>query len=406
MLRPLSLMMLVALILLTVRTALAQEFSILYSLAGPPNGAIPYAGLLRDSAGTLYGTTIMGGTGTCYNGIVHGCGTVYKLEPNGNETVLYSFAGGTDGQYPWAALIEDSSGNLYGTTYEGGLHSAGTVFKLDSAGHETILYNFSGVPDGANPLGALIRDAAGNLYGTTNFGGSAACGEGGGCGVIYKVGASGVEEVLHAFNGGTSDGQSPYGSLAHDVSGNLYGTTYAGGTGCLFGNGCGTVYKIDILGHETILYSFQAGVDGSGPQAGLAIDPVGNLYGTTAIGGYNNCPGGCGTVFKIDPSNNETILYRFKGKLDGELPNSSLIRDSSGNLYGTTFGGTEAYGSVFGLSSTGHFGLLHAFTSGSGNPYFASLVRDPAGNLYGTTTSGGGDACSGGCGTIFKVSSH
>jgi uncharacterized repeat protein (TIGR03803 family) len=345
----------------------------------------------------------MGGAGTCYNGIVHGCGTVFKVDSSGTETVLHSFVGNPDGEYPWGAVIGDSSGNLYGTTLEGGVFDAGTVFKLDPTGNETIMHSFSGIPDGANPYGALIRDTAGNFYGTTSLGGSAGCGGSGGCGTVYKVNPNGSEKVLHSFTGGT-DGMNPYGSLSRDTSGNLYGTTYGGGAGCL--NGCGTVFKIDDAGKETILYSFRDVPDGSGPEAGVVRDSSGNLYGTTVIGGNIDCQGPCGTVFKIDPSGIESILYRFKGRLDGQWPDASLILDSRGNLYGTTFQGGNGAGSVFRISAAGYFGIIYDFASGGGGPYFSALVRDSAGNLYGTTSGFGGNVCVGGCGTVFEIRLH
>ena len=401
--RYLFLLFLLGSIAFSSRAVNAQQFSVLYNLTGAPDGALPYAGLFRDSAGNLYGTTIMGGAGTCYNGIVHGCGTVFKVDSSGTETVLHSFTGNPDGEYPWGAVIEDSSGNLYGTTLEGGVFDAGTVFKLDPTGNETIVHSFSGIPDGANPYGALIRDTAGNFYGTTSLGGSAGCGGSGGCGTVYKVNPNGSEKVLHSFTGGT-DGMNPYGSLSRDTSGNLYGTTYGGGAGCL--NGCGTVFKIDDAGKETILYSFRDVPDGSGPEAGVVRDSSGNLYGTTVIGGNIDCQGPCGTVFKIDPSGIESILYRFKGRLDGQWPDASLILDSRGNLYGTTFQGGNGAGSVFRISAAGYFGTIYDFASGDAGPYFSALVRDSAGNLYGTTSGFGGTQCVGGCGTVFEIRLH
>src|ERR1700719_2219108 len=191
---------LISLILICVALcagARAQTYTVLYDLVGAPDGALPYAGVFLDSAGNLYGTTNVGGNGPCYNGSAHGCGTVFKVDPSGNETVLHSFVGGSDGSYPWGSVTGDSSGNLYGTTLEGGSFGAGTVFRLDPSGQETILYSFSGAPDGANPYGGLIRDRLGNLYGTTSYGGSTACRNAGSCGTVFEIDAAGTESVLY-----------------------------------------------------------------------------------------------------------------------------------------------------------------------------------------------------------------
>jgi len=268
------------------------------------DGQIPRAGLVQDTGGNLYGTTEGGGSGTGDNG--YGGGTVFKLDSTGHETVLYSFCseGGakcTDGNYPYAGLIQDAAGNLYGTTWEGGANSeyGGTLFKVDNTGHETTLYSFcaeggSKCTDGAQPSGGLIRDAAGNLYGTTNFGGT------NGLGAVFKLDGTGHETVLYSFCPGGNpckDGSVPSAALIQDAAGNLYGTTEYGGTN---GPDGGTVFKLDSTGHETVLYSFcsEGGskcTDGEGPLAGLIQDAAGDLYGTTWEGGAK----GDGTVFKL-----------------------------------------------------------------------------------------------------------
>ena len=187
----------------------------LHNFASPPKGASPYAGVIRDSAGNLYGTTFGGGTA--------GRGVVYKLDTAGHETVLYSFTGGADGGDPYAGVIRDSAGDLYGTTFGGGAAGAGVVYKLDPADHETVLYSFTGGADGGNPYAGVIPDSAGDLYGTT-FGGGAA-----GAGVVYKLDPADHETVLYSFTGG-ADGGNPYAGVIPDSAGNLYGTTYGGGT--------------------------------------------------------------------------------------------------------------------------------------------------------------------------------
>jgi uncharacterized repeat protein (TIGR03803 family) len=207
------------------------KLSLLYSFAGTPDGDDPYAGLLRDKAGNLYGTTQYGGT----NG---GYGTVFKLSSKGKLTLLHSFAGTPDGVNPLAGLLMDAAGNLYGTTYYGGTKGGfGTVFKLNTKGKLNLLHSFAGMPDGQNPYSRLIRDAAGNLYGTTFYGGTA------GYGAVFKLDTAGKLTVLHSFND-APDGAHPIGGLVLDKAGNLYGTTSDGGDlSCGF-SGCGTVFKV------------------------------------------------------------------------------------------------------------------------------------------------------------------
>jgi len=240
------------------------------------NGYFPYAGLIRDASGNLYGTTLAGGT--------YDMGVVFKLDPAGNKTVLYTFTGGADGWGPSAAVIRDAAGNLYGTARYGGAGGNGLVFKVDPAGNKTALYAFTGGADGALPNAGLVRDAAGNLYGTTIYGGPC-CGYG--YGVVFKLDPAGNETVLHAFNG--NDGSYPWGGVIRDTAGNLYGTASYGGPG-----GYGVVFKLDPSGNLTVLHAF-TGPDGNQPISTLIQDAAGNLYGTTNSGGtYNQ-----GVVFKI-----------------------------------------------------------------------------------------------------------
>jgi uncharacterized repeat protein (TIGR03803 family) len=310
------------------------SYQVLYTFQGPPDGAFAQAGLIRDANGTLYGTTLGGGTGTCSQSY-EGCGTVFAVDSNGQETVLHHFAGyQTDGEFPDASLVQDSSGNLYGTTSKGGTGSCyngcGTVFKVDNTGAETVLYNFAGGTDGATPVGALILDANRSLYGTTSQGGPA------NYGTVFKVDGNGTETVLYSFTGG-ADGGLPQADLIFDTAGNLYGTTRIGGTGCS-GVGCGVVFKLDSTGKETVLHSFKTFPDGAYPYGGLIWDSQGNLYGTTLGGGYKHryCPQGCGTIFRLAPTGKETVLYRFPNLSTGEQPTGAVVRDSAGNLYGAT----------------------------------------------------------------------
>jgi uncharacterized repeat protein (TIGR03803 family) len=331
--------------------------------------------VIRDSAGNLYGTTFGGGTA--------GRGVVYKLDTAGHETVLYSFTGGADGGDPYAGVIRDSAGDLYGTTFGGGAAGAGVVYKLDPADHETVLYSFTGGADGGNPYAGVIPDSAGNLYGTTYGGGTM-------WGVVYKLDRGGHETVLYTFGGG-ADGGNPYAGVIPDSAGNLYGTTYGGAAGA------GVVFKVNTASQETVLYSFTGGADGWAPNAGVISDSAGNLYGTTVNGGT----AGRGVVYKLDTAGQETVLYSFRGGADGAFPFAGVIRDSAGNLYGTTYvGGTRDWGVVYKLDTAGQETVLYRFTGGAdgGNPW-AGVIRDSAGNLYGTTAGGGKR----GGGVVFKL---
>jgi uncharacterized repeat protein (TIGR03803 family) len=250
--------------------------TVLYSFTGlGGDGANPYTPLTGDSAGNLYGTTTYGGN---YGGVCGstGCGTVFKLAPTGKETVLHRFTGvNGDGYSPYQGVIRDAAGNLYGTTALGG-SGLGIVFKISPTGKETIVHDFNfSNGDGYFPAGgSLIRDSAGDLYGVTEVGGS------GGAGTVYKIDKTGNETILASFDFGSA-GYEPYGSLLLDAEGNLYGTTLFGGT---FNEG--TAFKVDTSGNETALYNF-SGMDGDGvsPNGGLVQDSAGNLYGTTGGGG-------------------------------------------------------------------------------------------------------------------------
>ena len=364
-------------------SAQAQTYDVLHNFTGGADGAIPQASLVLDAAGNLYGTTSAGGTSNL--------GTIFKLDANGTKTVLHSFAGGTDGATPQAGLTRDAAGNFYGTTTVGGGSNSGTVFKLDANGTETVLYTFMGGVDGKLPNGPLVLDASGNLYGTTNDGGKAnACFFGYfGCGVVFKLDTAGRETVLYTFTGGIDGGEPYFAGLVRDAAGNLYGTTAAGGT-----SDNGTVFKLDTTGTETVLYSF--GNEGAQPFAGLVRDASGNLYGTT-----NNGGSGFGVVFKLDTAGKEKVLHKFTGGADGAIPQASLVLDTAGNLYGTTTaGGVLNLGTVFKLDANGAETVLHSFTGGAdGKSPYASLVLDPSGNLYGTTTGGGASNL----GTVFKI---
>lgn len=377
--------------------AQAATFTVLHSFTGP-DGVNPYDGLISDPAGSLYGTTFNGGSGCLPYST---CGVIFELERGGNLTVLHAFSG-SDGSNPSASLLRDSAGNLYGTTKYGGNNDGcagcGVVFQLDTAGTETVLHQFAGynTGGGALPDSSLIWDSALGLCSTAPVAG--AYDEG----VVFTLNpATGGFSVLYAFEGtGLDDGETPNAALIQDSAGNLYGTTTYGGGSCVYGvKGCGIVFAVDSAGNETVLHRF-SGPDGAHPNASLLRYSATSMYGTTSDGGL-----GSGVVFMLHQTGAETVLYKFTGGDDGANPSAALIRDPAGNVYGTTVsGGASGMGVVFMLSPTGQQTVLHSFTGGSdgANPYGA-LLRDSEGNLYGTTYGGGSTACSGGCGVVFRL---
>ena len=368
----------------TLQLASAQKLTTLYSLKGGADGANPYfVDLVLDAKGNLYGTTFAGGSA--------GLGVVFRVTSTGTENVLYSFTS-ADGCSPYTGLIRDAKGNLYGTTGACGADGLGTVFEVTKAGTEKTLYTFTGEADGGQPFAALVRDADGNLYGTTNVGGilGSYC-----CGTVFEVAPDGTETVLHAFAGG-ADGAYPVAALVRDSKGNLYGTTGQNGAFC-----CGTIFEITPAETENILFNFNF-TDGTGPGPNRLVRANGNFYGTTSEGGAS----GNGTIFELSKKGTETVLYSFTGAADGFAPYGGVIRDAKGNLYGTAFQGagqgcnTDGCGTVYELTPDGKFTVLYTFTGGSdgGNPA-GGLVMDKDGNLYGTTSNYGAY----GYGTIFKL---
>lgn len=368
------------------------------------DGENPEGGVIMDGSGNLYGTTSTGGA--------NWGGNVFKITPDGTYKVLYSFCSQrkcTDGSGPSGSLIMDRSGNLYGTTQNGGSRDAGIVFKIAANGTETVLYSFcfkSNCSNGAIPATGVILDNSGNLYGTTSAGGL-------GSGTVLRLAADGKEKVLYSFTAG-SDGDTPS-SLVLDSAGNLYGTTGDGGQ-----NGSGNIFEVSPDGTFRLLYSFCSRrdcSDGSNPAAGLIIDSSGDLYGTTHDGGAYDL----GTVFKLAANGTETVLYSFCSKhdcSDGAYPAANLTMDSSGNLYGTAqYGdGRDCYdnqtyrdvcGTVFRLAMNGTETVLYKFCSrrncSDGLEPESSLIMDSSGNLYGTTFKGGKGHCVDGCGTVFKL---
>ena len=300
------------------------------------DGDAPKAGVYQDASGNLFCTTSGGGN--------NNAGAVFTIAPSGNEKLLYTFSGGAgDGGTPLSDLIADPSGNLYGTT-SAGAEEAGTIFKLAPDGTETTLHNFFN-GDGFQPLAGLTADAAENLYGTAYGGGAQ------GVGTIFKLTSGGTYSVLYSFGTEAGDGINPVGGVVRDKTGNLYGTTKFGGSSGCGGSGCGVVYVLPSTGKEKLLHVFQGGADGGLPLAALVRDKKGNLYGTTFSGGGTGCGGaGCGTVFKIAVDGTETLLHTFTGGKDGSQPAAALIA-VNGVLYGTASkGGKHGFGTVFKLN--------------------------------------------------------
>jgi uncharacterized repeat protein (TIGR03803 family) len=385
-----------------IRLAQAPTETVIYNFAGTPDGALPESGLTaRD--GNFYGATESGGA--------FGYGTVFELSPNGsggwNESVLYSFTGGADGSEPVGWLIFDSVGNLYGTTSLGGANGLGEVFELSPAGSswaETVLYSFANDGDGAEPETGLILDAAGNLYGTTGY-------YAGGDGTVFELSLSAgnwTEQTIYSFSG--YSGNIP--GLTMDGAGNLYGTT------------TDNVFKLSPNGkggwNATLIHTFVGGTkDGSAPEGNLALDHAGNVYGATYYGGKSND----GTVYKLTPvttgkkkgTYTNKILYTFKGGTkDGYAPEAGVVLDAAGNLYGTAFDGGKYNGGIVyelvapAAGKTAYTKkILWVFNLADGNgPFGGALILDGSGNLYGTTIGGGssGSGCGGyGCGVVFEV---
>ena len=396
----------------------AGKSKMLHMFKGHGDGKHPLGGLIFDGAGNLYGTTSEGGS-VCE----HGCGAVFEMTPNSNgtwtERLLHTF-NGNDGFEPSGDLVFDAAGNLYGTTRDGGSSGYGTVFELtpnsDGSWTESLLYSFCSLPkcaDGANPYAGVILDGAGNLYGTTAGAGISRCQYG--CGTVFKLKPNSdgtwTESVVNNF-AGAMDGANPVAGLLFDEAGNLYGTTSNGGSkGCLR-LGCGVVFKLvpnaDGSWTEHVLHQFTGGRDGSNPWARMIFDATGNLYGTTRLGGNRKfCGSGCGVVFKLIPHSDgswtESVLHTFTNH-PGNTPYAGLTFDASGSLYGTTaFGGPVAGGVVFKLTpqSDGSWkdSVLHVFQGNLALRPEGDLVLDNTGNLYGTSSDGNG-SCQG---VVFKI---
>ena len=393
---------------------------LLYSFgATSADGDVPLANLVADSKGNLYGTTKYGGPNDIsYSGNTTTAGTAFELSPatggGWTEKVIYNFGATTsDGALPIANMIFDANGNLYGTTLAGGSYGLGTAFELSpgtgGTWTEKILYSFgTSLSDGKSPEAGLVFDGKGNLYGTTNIGGTSDTTFGGGYGTVFELspgtGGTWTEQVLYNFSYlSQTDGYFPASTLVFDASGNLYGTTTDGGSAQDLQGG-GTIFELSPVGGggwtEQVLYNFGGGSpQGFVIDGGVVLDAAGNLYGTAHSGG--NGFGLDGTLFELSPGSGGTwsfqVLHSFGAyETDGINPVAGLVFDATGDLYGTTYaGGANGYGTVFEMSPQTGGGwvenVVHSFnlsaTDGA-NPA-ASLILDASGNLYGTTAYGG-----------------
>jgi uncharacterized repeat protein (TIGR03803 family) len=387
--------------------AQGQKFKVLHTFHSGKGPQSPSGRLVLDAEGNVYGVA-QGGTGICFSNTP--CGTVYKVTNAGQLVWVYSFKGpGADGNEPDAGLLRDAKGNLFGVTLYGGVDTkicsdnftriCGVVFKLDPSGkNETVLHRFKGGMDGMIPEALLAEDSSGNLYGTTIWGGSRY-----NDGVIFKVNQAGQYKVLFRFWGGGGDRPG----LIQGAPGYLYGVDGSGR------NYSGGLFEVDLAtGKRSVLYQFGPGFDSV-----LLKDAAGNIYGTTARGG----PLYSGIVGELTYSNGRwsyTVLYTFCSQnncTDGELPSGGLVQDAAGNLYGTTVRGGSHVGTcgydgcgvVFKLDTSGKETVLHSFTGGAdGLAPDGGLVMDALGNIYGTAGYGGDLNCEptyGGCGVVFKI---
>jgi uncharacterized repeat protein (TIGR03803 family) len=370
-------------------TANAQTLTYLHFFTGSPtNGDFPLATLVEGNDGNYYGTTEFGGSVNS--------GTVFRISSSGTYTSLHSFTNSPDGNIPMAGLVQGSDGNLYGTTSAGGTNGTslggfGTIFRISPSGTYTSLYSFAGpLTDGNAPFAALVEGADSNFYGTTYGGGTM------GQGTVFQFSPDGVETPLYSFPNSPSDGAGPHAGLVLGSDGNFYGTTYSGGTNSC---GCGTVFRIGPSGTYTSLYSFAGIPDGMNPLSVLVEGADSNFYGTTLFGG-NNVGDGYGTVFRISPSGTYTSLYSFAGYPGGALPQDGLILGSDSNFYGTTEsggGGDGGLGTIFRMTPSGVVTTLYTFVGGitNGSAPYGALILGSDGDFYGTTVGGGpvNDGC-------------
>lgn len=374
--------------------SVVRSFSGNGGVTGSSDGAAP-AGVIQATDGNFYVTTSFGGSTDQ--------GAIVRVTPAGIESVFYSFTGNggiggsNDAAQPYGALVQGADGSLYGTTFLGGANDSGAVFVITPQGSESVLYSLGAGSDGAYPDAGLIQGPDGTFYGTTTAGGV----NGQGC--VYGVTPQGTERVLYSFAGG-KDGASPQGALLRDTAGNLYGTTRQGGA-----HNRGTVFAIMPGGTESVLYSFTGGADGGTPVGALVAGKDGDFYGTTSDGGIANVanPSGGGTVFRITPTGTASVVYAFGGGADAAVPLTGLILGNDGKFYGTgSAGGQYSQGAVFSLTTTGQEKVLYSFTgnggiagSNDGSSPQSPLLETSGGAFYGVALAGGRY----GQGTLFEL---
>jgi uncharacterized repeat protein (TIGR03803 family) len=373
---------LTAIALFALPLAATAQLTTLWQFGSITNGSNPHAALVQGSDGYFYGTTANGG--------VHSAGTVFRISSAGTLTTLWQFGGSlSNGIGPYATLVQGSDGNFYGTTSVGGVNSDGTVFRISSAGTLTTLWQFDGsFSNGINPYAGLVQGSDGFFYGPTSLGGTNAGG------TVFRISSAGTFTTL--WQKGAGSNGSPYSVLVQGGDGNFYGTTENGGA-----NLAGSVYRISSAGTLTTFYQFStlAATNGYDPQSGLVQGSDGYFYGTTANGGTNSE----GTVYRISSAGTFTTLWQFgSGTSNGRVPAAGLVLGSDGYFYGTTVsGGTNSEGTVYRISSAGTFTTLYQFAGGSeGLHPEAELVQGSDGYFYGTTYSGGTNSA----GTVFRLS--
>lgn len=387
----------------------------------PGDGSQPNGPLVEASDGNFYGTTRAGGANMCRDGLFP-CGVIYRMRADGDVTVLYSFgANATDAYSPSGRLVQGRDGALYGVSASGGLYGGGTVFRVTMDGKYALLHSFGATPEDAIvPLGGLTEGADGSFYGVTASGGANRCPQipqaGSNCGTIFRMSPSGAVTILHSFGASSTDGVTPSVPPIQASDGNFYGTTSNGGASdCAVPYRCGVAYKMTPAGEVTVIHFFGRTSEAPNAPVGLIQGTDGWIYGFSSSGGAGRCGGfyGCGTVFKMTTDGTVSVLYAFalEGRTAGDGP-SGIIQARDGNIYGTTrnggaFGG-DGDGTVFRLTPNGQHTVLYSLGPNVKAPSApnAGLIQARDGSFYGTTEYNGSFGAVGGrfgFGTAFRL---